>query len=101
MESTVIINRKTRELLKQIDTKGQTGPNYRRFVSLKDKTTPGGTGIIMNNLQSDSAVCDGIECYSRPDSTFQIKVGEQRTISLSLCQSCKTKISAHSSTKED
>jgi hypothetical protein len=49
--------------------------------------------IVMNNLQSDndSAVCDGYGCYSRAKSELAVKVGPKKTISLSLCESCKTK----------
>jgi hypothetical protein len=36
-------------------------------------------------------VCDGYGCDSRAISNLQVKVGETRTISLSLCESCRTK----------
>ena len=46
-----------------------------------------------NHYQSNdnNYVCDGIGCDSRAISKLQVKVGETRTIFLSLCENCKTK----------
>jgi hypothetical protein len=54
----------------------------------------------MNNLQSDfdTAVCDGYGCYSRAKCNLLIKVGPEKTISLSLCEGCKTKFNDRSRT---
>jgi hypothetical protein len=45
------------------------------------------------NYQSidNNDVCDGYGCYSKAISELQVKVGETRTIFLSLCENCKTK----------
>jgi hypothetical protein len=50
---------------------------------------------------TDNNICDGHECCSRADCTVTVRVAKGRTISLSLCQSCKTKFSAHSSHQGD
>jgi len=50
--------------------------------------------LVMNGLQSDidNAVCDGYGCHSRAKSELIVKVGPKKTISLSLCESCKKKL---------
>jgi hypothetical protein len=47
----------------------------------------------MSNLQSDidNAVCDGYGCSSRAKSQLVVNVGPKKTISLSLCERCKSK----------
>jgi hypothetical protein len=54
----------------------------------------------MSNLQSDidNAVCDGYGCSSRAKSQLEVNVGPKKTISLSLCESCKTKFNDLGST---
>jgi len=56
--------------------------------------------IVMNSLQSDidNAICDGYGCYSRAKSELVVKVGPKKFISLSLCESCKTKFNDRSRT---
>ncbi|MGC2575782.1 MAG: hypothetical protein WA364_30115 [Candidatus Nitrosopolaris sp.] len=46
-----------------------------------------------NHYQSNDInyVCDGYGCDSRAISKLQVKVGETRTIFLSLCENCRTK----------
>ena len=46
-----------------------------------------------NNYQSidNNCVCDGYGCDSKAISELQIKVGETRTIFLSLYENCRTK----------
>ena len=44
-----------------------------------------------NHYQSIDNNCDGFGCDSKAISKLQVKVGETRTISLSLCESCRTK----------
>ena len=47
---------------------------------------------MKNNVKSDmSRVCDGYGCYSSAESEIDVKVGPKRSISLSLCERCKTK----------
>jgi hypothetical protein len=55
--------------------------------------------IVMNSLQSDidNAICDGYGCYSRAKSELVVKVGLKKTISLSLCESCRAKFNDRSS----
>jgi hypothetical protein len=54
--------------------------------------------IVMSSLQSDidNVICDGYGCYSRAKSQLVVKVGPKKTISLSLCESCKAKFNDHS-----
>ncbi|MGA9154829.1 MAG: hypothetical protein WBZ36_29950 [Candidatus Nitrosopolaris sp.] len=48
--------------------------------------------MMKNNVKSDmSRVCDGYGCYSSAESEINVKVGPKRSISLSLCERCKTK----------
>jgi hypothetical protein len=56
--------------------------------------------IVMNSLQSDidNAICDGYGCNSRAKSELVVKVGPKKTISLSLCESCKVKFNDRSRT---
>jgi hypothetical protein len=51
--------------------------------------------MTKSNVQSaiNNNVCDGYGCYSRAISKLSVKVGAKRTISLSLCETCKTKVS--------
>jgi len=50
--------------------------------------------MTKRNVQPDinNGVCDGYACYSRAISKIAVKVGPKRTISLSLCETCKTKV---------
>ena len=52
-----------------------------------------------NNCQSidNNYVCDGYGCYSKAISELQVKVGETRTIFLSLCENCSTKFNDRNS----
>jgi len=54
--------------------------------------------MMKNSMYSDTDnnICDGYGCYSRADYTVQVKVGKGRTISLSLCGTCKTKFEDYS-----
>ncbi|MGB6531259.1 MAG: hypothetical protein WBF33_24390 [Candidatus Nitrosopolaris sp.] len=48
--------------------------------------------MMKNIMHSDiNNICDGYGCHHRAKCKIQVKVGETRTISLSLCESCKTK----------
>ncbi|MGC2574344.1 MAG: hypothetical protein WA364_22745 [Candidatus Nitrosopolaris sp.] len=47
-----------------------------------------------NNYRSsldNHDVCDGYGCYAEAISELQVKVGETRTIFLSLCENCRAK----------
>jgi len=69
-------------------------PNQ-RYPSIADR----GARIIVNP-QSDSEVCDGYSCYSSASYRVHVKVGKGRTISLSLCENCKTKFEEYGVTQQ-
>jgi hypothetical protein len=64
------------------------------------RATPPSIGMTEDTRKQTTAVsvCDGYGCYSRAKCNLIIKVGPKKTISLSLCEDCRTKFNNRSRT---
>ena len=97
MKTTILVEKTTRDILKQLGTKGQSYDNLINWLIRNEsrqiterrspKTEQKQYMDSLNNIGSEDNICDGFGCFAKAIIKIDEQVGERKKV-FRLCKTC-------------